>query len=81
MDSERTSLEDFKINRNADEAELKEKIPGTIVVDCRWQLHRKKANQKVKARVIARRVKHFNDGLDTFAATATYERGDASAHR
>eukprot|EP00972_Heterocapsa_arctica_P099347 14661255-Heterocapsa_arctica.AAC.1 len=59
------------MKRNADEAELKEKIPGTIGVDCRWHLQRKKTNQKVKARVIARQVKHFNDGLDTFAATAT----------
>eukprot|EP00972_Heterocapsa_arctica_P052206 7679129-Heterocapsa_arctica.AAC.1 len=71
MDNERASLEDFKMKRNADEAELKKKIPGTIVVDCRWHLHRKKSKQKVKARVIARQVKHFNDGLDTFAATAT----------
>eukprot|EP00972_Heterocapsa_arctica_P060255 8886754-Heterocapsa_arctica.AAC.1 len=28
-------------------------------------------NKKVKARIIARQVKHFNDGLDTSAATAT----------
>eukprot|EP00972_Heterocapsa_arctica_P019690 2905539-Heterocapsa_arctica.AAC.1 len=59
------------MKRNADEVELKEKIPGTIVVDCRWLLHREKSNQTVKARVIARQVKHFNNGLDTFAATAT----------
>eukprot|EP00972_Heterocapsa_arctica_P107879 15888808-Heterocapsa_arctica.AAC.1 len=59
------------MKRDADEAELKEKIPGTVVVDCRWLLHRKASTGRVKARLVARQVKHFNDGLDTFAATAT----------
>eukprot|EP00972_Heterocapsa_arctica_P099404 14668545-Heterocapsa_arctica.AAC.1 len=64
MDSERSSLKDFEMKRNAKEEELKEKVPGTIVVDCRWLLHRKQSNKKVKARLIARQVKHFNDGMD-----------------
>eukprot|EP00972_Heterocapsa_arctica_P033529 4935612-Heterocapsa_arctica.AAC.1 len=58
------------MKRDADESELKENVPGTVVVDCRWLLHRKKATKKVKARVIARQVRHGRDELDTFAATA-----------
>eukprot|EP00972_Heterocapsa_arctica_P050195 7382756-Heterocapsa_arctica.AAC.1 len=71
MGSERASLDDFKMKRDADESELKENIPGTVVVDCRWLLHRKKATKKVKARAIDRQVRHGRDELDTFAATAT----------
>eukprot|EP00972_Heterocapsa_arctica_P055932 8249745-Heterocapsa_arctica.AAC.1 len=69
MQNEQSSLEDFKMARDADESE--KDVPGTEIVDCRWLLHRKKATAKVKARVITRQVKYFNDGLDTFAATAT----------
>eukprot|EP00972_Heterocapsa_arctica_P102420 15092002-Heterocapsa_arctica.AAC.1 len=57
------------MSRDASEAE--KQIDGKEVIDCRWLLHRKPATKKVKARLIARQVKHFNDGLDTFAATAT----------
>eukprot|EP00972_Heterocapsa_arctica_P029716 4376490-Heterocapsa_arctica.AAC.1 len=59
------------MKRKVKEKELKEKIPSTIVVDCRWLLHRKKVNNKVKAQVIARQIKHRNDGMDTLAASAT----------
>eukprot|EP00972_Heterocapsa_arctica_P077034 11360005-Heterocapsa_arctica.AAC.1 len=57
------------MSRDADESE--KDVPGTEIVDCRWLLQRKAATKKVKARLIARQVKYFNDGLDTFAATAT----------
>eukprot|EP00972_Heterocapsa_arctica_P081900 12071055-Heterocapsa_arctica.AAC.1 len=69
MASERSSLEAFKMSRDASDAE--KQILDKEIIDCRWHLHRKAATKKVKARVIARQVKHFNDGLDTFAATAT----------
>eukprot|EP00972_Heterocapsa_arctica_P014651 2157990-Heterocapsa_arctica.AAC.1 len=69
MQKERDSLEGFHVARDADESE--KKVPGTEVVDCRWLLHRKTATGVVKARLITRQVKYFNDGLDTFAATAT----------
>eukprot|EP00972_Heterocapsa_arctica_P071722 10595046-Heterocapsa_arctica.AAC.1 len=69
MASERSSLEAFKMSRDASEAE--KKILDKEIIECRWHLRRKPATKKVKARVIARQAKHFNDGLDTFAATAT----------
>eukprot|EP00972_Heterocapsa_arctica_P036198 5326390-Heterocapsa_arctica.AAC.1 len=62
MQSELSSLEAFKMSRDADESETN--VPGTENVDCRWLLHRKPATKKVMARLIARQVKYFNDGLD-----------------
>eukprot|EP00972_Heterocapsa_arctica_P055812 8232789-Heterocapsa_arctica.AAC.1 len=56
------------MSRDADESE--KNVPGMEIVDCRWLLHRRPATKKVKAQLIARQVKYFNDGLDTFAATA-----------
>eukprot|EP00972_Heterocapsa_arctica_P020692 3050983-Heterocapsa_arctica.AAC.1 len=56
---------------SSDADESKKNVPGTEIVDCRWHVHRKPATKKVKARAIAHQVMYFNDGLDTFAATAT----------
>eukprot|EP00972_Heterocapsa_arctica_P013354 1964618-Heterocapsa_arctica.AAC.1 len=70
MASERASLAAFHMSRDASEAK-KKLIDGKEVIDCRWLLHRKPATKKVKARLIARQAKRYNDELDTFAATAT----------
>ncbi len=70
MEGERASVESFHMSRDASEGE-KKLIDCKEVIDCRWHLHRKPATKKVKARVVARQIKHYNDELDTFAATAT----------
>eukprot|EP00972_Heterocapsa_arctica_P040889 6025982-Heterocapsa_arctica.AAC.1 len=69
MQNERNSLESFKMVRPADESE--KSVLGTEIVGTRWLLHRKKATGKGKARLVAQQVQYCNDGLDTFAATAT----------
>eukprot|EP00972_Heterocapsa_arctica_P109591 16133396-Heterocapsa_arctica.AAC.1 len=68
MQNERNSLESFKTGRSAKEED--KVVPGTKLVICRWLLHRRKSNKKVKARIIAQHIKWCNDGLDTFAATS-----------
>eukprot|EP00972_Heterocapsa_arctica_P079260 11682994-Heterocapsa_arctica.AAC.1 len=55
MQDERDSLESFKTGRSAKEEE--NNVPGTELVTCRWLLHRKKSNKKVKARIIAQQIK------------------------
>eukprot|EP00972_Heterocapsa_arctica_P009883 1453245-Heterocapsa_arctica.AAC.1 len=52
MQSERSSLEAFKMSRDADESE--KNVPGMEIVYCRWLVHRKPATKKVKARLTAR---------------------------
>ena len=39
-------------------------------IGTRWLIHRKLTG-KVKARLVAQQIKWTNDGMDTFAATAT----------
>eukprot|EP00972_Heterocapsa_arctica_P061294 9037672-Heterocapsa_arctica.AAC.1 len=72
MASECASLAAFHMSRDASEAK-KKLIDGKEVIDYRWLLHRKSATQKVKAKLIARQVKHYNDEQNTFTATATTE--------
>ncbi len=69
-DSERASLGDRRVHRPGDMAEVKACGPSAVLVDCRWLLHRKPTG-RVKARMVARQVKHSVDDMDTFAATAT----------
>jgi hypothetical protein len=77
MNAERASLAKFhvlKVVNDPKSAEVREAC-GTgeeapTPIGTRWLLHRK-ATGKVKARLVAQQIKWTNDGMDTFAATAT----------
>ena len=77
MKAERASFTKFHILKVVDDpksAEVRgacgscEEAPTPI--GTRWLIHRR-ATGKVKARLVAQQIKWTNDGMDTFAATAT----------
>ena len=77
MNAERASLAKFHVLKVVDDpksAEVREACgsgeEAPTPIGTRWLIHRKVAG-KVKARLVAQQIKWTNDGIDTFAATAT----------
>ena len=77
MNAERASLVKFRVMKVVDDpqsAEVHEACgsgeEAPTPIGTRWLIHRK-VTGKVKARLVAQQIKWTNDGMDTFAATAT----------
>ena len=77
MNAERDSLAKFHVLKVVDDpksAEVREACgsggEAPTPIGTRWLIHRK-VTGKVKARLVAQQIKWTNDGMDTFAATAT----------
>ena len=75
--AERASLPKFHVLKVADDpkgAEVRQACGSgegaPTPIGTRWLIHRK-VTGKVKARLVAQQIKWTNDGMDTFAATAT----------